>query len=182
MATVGHAAQTAQNLINALMHVDREKESVITNARVIECLAKAKSDRKIVIRYIQLVENDPSGEYIGILLSTNEQVLAAVALYDRMCKPIELDSDDDHPHSPRPLQSSRQQEDDTASIISRFSAFDVRDNELDKLQERQRGIVLRVNRARASGVHPDLVDLAFGSSSYVFSSPPCITPILAYQR
>lgn len=44
------------------------------NERVIDCLAKAKADRKTVVRYIQLVDNDAEGDYIGTLLSTNEQV------------------------------------------------------------------------------------------------------------
>ena len=34
--------------------VNREKESVTTNARVQECLAKAKADRKQIVRYVQL--------------------------------------------------------------------------------------------------------------------------------
>lgn len=114
MASVGQSAASAQrsafaiplplrhsrlksgdSLINALQHVNREQESVTTNARVVECLIKCKAERKVLIRYIQLVENDSSGEYIGALLATNEQVLTALALYDRMSKPVELDSDDE---------------------------------------------------------------------------------------
>lgn len=53
------------------------------------------------------------------------------------------------------------------SIRSRLSAFDIRDNEVDKLQERQWRNVERENSRRnqsrgAAGLHPDLQDLAFG--------------------
>lgn len=67
----------------ALQRVNREKESVTTNARVQECLEKAKNDRKQLIRYIQLITNsekDTEGEYIGTLLATNEQVRSARGL------------------------------------------------------------------------------------------------------
>lgn len=165
MAAVGTGTQSAQALINALQHVNRDKESVTTNERVQACLAKAKADRKIVVRYIQLVENDPSGDFIGTLLATNEQVLTALQLYDRMSKPIELDSDDEHIQQAkedayRQGLNVPQGPGDAASIRSKLSAFDLQDREVDKLQERQRRRVQRVNSSR---VHPDLQDLAFGA-------------------
>lgn len=141
-----------------------------TNARVVECLSKAKADRKLVVRYIQLVENDSDGDYIGTLLATNEQVLTALALYDRMSKPIELDSDDEHIEDMR-KDAQRQglsvpdpDAGDTASIRSKLSAFDIRDGEIDKIYNRQRARIERGNSYRATGsrVHPDLQDLAFG--------------------
>lgn len=167
MAAVGTGTQSAQALINALQHVNREKESVTTNERVQACLTKAKADRKLVVRYIQLVENDPSGDFIGTLLATNEQVLTALQLYDRMSKPIDLDSDDED------IQKAKDDAyrqgltvppgaDDAGSIRSKLSAFDLQDREVDKLQDRQRRRVQRVNSAR---VHPDLQDLAFGAGA-----------------
>lgn len=62
------------SLVNALQHVNREKESVKENLRVQDCLEKAKADRKALIRYIQLIDNDSEGDYIGTLIATNEQV------------------------------------------------------------------------------------------------------------
>lgn len=62
------------SLINALQHVNREQESVTTNERVQACLTKAKADRKLVVRYIQLVDMDADGDFIGTLIATNEQV------------------------------------------------------------------------------------------------------------
>jgi hypothetical protein len=154
-------------LINALQHVNREKELVTTNERVVECLAKAKADRKLVVRYIQLIENDPSGEYIGTLIATAETVLTALGLYDHLSKPVDLDSDDEHIEQVKIAARGQgltvpEPDGDTASIRSRLSAFDIKDREVDKLQDRQRARV--ANRAR-QGVHPDLQDLAFGPTA-----------------
>lgn len=83
-----------------------------------------------------------------------------------MSKPIELDSDDDEIAEAK-AQATKQglsvppgHDDDTTSIRSRLSAFDLQDREVDKLQEKQRARVERANRARQ--IHPDLQDLAFG--------------------
>lgn len=124
----------------------------------------AKNLRKICVRYIQLLENDDSGDFIGTLLSTNESILAAIALYDRMSKPTDLDSDDEPADESRYAGGLKPQDDDVASIRSRLSAFDVRESEVDKLQERQRLRVAQSNRDRAireTTVHPDLLDLNF---------------------
>lgn len=88
-----------------------------------------------------------------------------------MSKPVELDSDDEH------IQQIKQQatqsglhvppgaDDDATSIRSRLSAFDMQDREVDKLQNKQRSRVEAANRARQQSVHPDLQDLAFGSTA-----------------
>ncbi|KAL8277961.1 hypothetical protein RQP46_009593 [Phenoliferia psychrophenolica] len=187
MATVGQGTQSAQNLINALQHVNREQESVTTNARVIECLTKAKADRKLVVRYIQLVDCDEQGDYIGTLLATNEQVLTALALYDRYSKPVELDSDDEHIAEAK-ASAVRQglavpagaDDDDVGSIRSKLSAFDVRDGEIDKIYNRQRARIDRGNSFRAGkqSVHPDLQDLAFGPTPGGSNLPRPIEPSL----
>ncbi|KAK4055658.1 hypothetical protein OIV83_000204 [Microbotryomycetes sp. JL201] len=198
MQSVGTGTQSAQALVNALQHVNREKESVTTNERVQECLNKAKTDRKAIVRYIQLVDMDKEGDYIGALIATNEQashkefcdtpgfktddsrvqILNALQLYDRMSKPVDLDSDDEHIEEAKrqTLAAAQAQDDDTQSIRSRLSAFDMQDREVDKLQQRQRARVDRVNRARAAGVHPDLQDLAFGSTAGSAALPNPIQP------
>lgn len=60
----------ANGLVNALQHVNREKESVASNTRVQDQLQKLKDARKQIIRYIQLCEVDKEGEYIGMLISS----------------------------------------------------------------------------------------------------------------
>ncbi|GAA5854687.1 hypothetical protein JCM8547_004940 [Rhodosporidiobolus lusitaniae] len=200
MASVGTGTQSAQALIMALQRVNREKESVRTNAKVQEALEKAKNDRKPIIRYIQLVTNsekDLDGEYIGTLLATNEQIINAVQLYDRMSKPVELDSDDEAIEEAKRLATEQgltvppsatphdnNNNDDTQSIRSRLSAFDMQDREVDKLQRTQRRRLERHLSSRGqvptmAGMHPDLQDLAFGStasSSGSSSLPPPIDP------
>lgn len=60
----------ANGLVNALQHVNREKESVASNSRVQDQLTKLKDSRKLIIRYVQLCEVDKEGEYIGMLISS----------------------------------------------------------------------------------------------------------------
>lgn len=67
---VAMASMHANGLVNALQHVNREKESVASNIRVQDQLVKLKDSRKQVIRYIQLCEVDKEGEYIGMLISS----------------------------------------------------------------------------------------------------------------
>lgn len=40
--------------MNAIMLVNAEKESVVSNARVQECLGKTRAVRKPIVRYIQV--------------------------------------------------------------------------------------------------------------------------------
>ncbi|GAA6004935.1 hypothetical protein JCM10207_008456 [Rhodosporidiobolus poonsookiae] len=191
MSSVGQGTQSAQALIMALQRVNREKESVTTNTRVQECLEKAKQDRKALIRYIQLIttsEKDIEGEYIGTLLATNEQIINAVHLYDRMSKPVDLDSDDEAIEEAKrmaaeqglvvPPSATPGDNDDTQSIRSRLSAFDMQDREVDKMQRTQRRRLERhlSSRGAPGGVHPDLQDLAFGSTAGSSSLPPPIQP------
>lgn len=77
------------------MLVNGEKESVVSNERVQECLGKARAVRKPIVRYIQvciyssvinfvahdlnqLVENE---EMIGALIETNERIITALQMY-----------------------------------------------------------------------------------------------------
>lgn len=62
--------------------MNREQESVTTNARVQEALTTAKGVRKQLIRYIQLAIQKE--EIIGTLLDTNERIIAAIQLYDKV--------------------------------------------------------------------------------------------------
>jgi hypothetical protein len=123
------------------------------------------------------------------------QIINAVQLYDRMSKPTELDSDEEAieeakamaaaqglnvppsatphdrnaaspPSSPVPKDT-----DDTQSISSRLSAFEMQDREVDKIQRTQRRRLERHLSSRQQVptlgglAHPDLQDLAFGSTA-----------------
>jgi DNA topoisomerase IA len=60
----------ANGLVNALQRVNREEESVASNAYVQDQLAKLKESRKQIVRYVHLCEVDTEGEYIGMLISS----------------------------------------------------------------------------------------------------------------
>ena len=67
--------------MNAITLVNAETDSLQANERVQECLAKAKLSRKPIVRYTQLVENE---ELIGTLIDTNERIIAALEMYDKV--------------------------------------------------------------------------------------------------
>ena len=81
LAAIASTQTYATALVNALQHVNREKESVADNTRVQEYLAKVKAERKKIVRYIQLVQDE---EFIGSLISANDQIILALELHDKV--------------------------------------------------------------------------------------------------
>jgi len=180
--SVANSSMYANGLVNALQHVNREKESVSSNTRVQEQLNKLKDSRKLIIRYIQLCEADTTGEYIGMLISSNDQIIAALRLYDRMLtKPADEDSDDEEPIMQRAKEASAAEhaaaqakaepaaEPQVAAKPPAASpdslATNLRDvslnnasmqsfGELDKLRDRQRTEILKNNRQRQAAGLP----------------------------
>ncbi|QRV83067.1 VHS domain protein [Ceratobasidium sp. AG-Ba] len=174
--TVAEATQASTNLVNAIKRVNREQESITTNPQVQECLTTAKASRKQIIKYIQLAIQKE--EIIGTLLETNERIIAAIQLYDKMSKSPDQDSDDE----------IRDRLASTAIGDAPKPSHDGdRETELEKLQSKQRarvqreisrsslrssytagaagaGVGLGVGAAGAS-LHPDLQDLAWGGAS-----------------
>ncbi|KAH9824996.1 hypothetical protein DFH28DRAFT_942483 [Melampsora americana] len=90
---VATAAQCANNLVNSIQLIDPAKDDITTDEKVQTNLEKAKMVQKSLIRYIRLVtDRDTNGEYIGTLLNTNAQVVAALQLYEKQIDPSELNS------------------------------------------------------------------------------------------
>ncbi|CAO1632305.1 unnamed protein product [Jaminaea pallidilutea] len=85
------SSRSATNLVNALQHVNRETESVSTNVRVQQCLNVVKMERKQLVRYIQLVQDE---EMVGALIEANDRIMIALQLYDKLASPSH-DSDDE---------------------------------------------------------------------------------------
>lgn len=81
LTSIANASQAANNLVNAITLVNPQTDSLQTNERVQECLDNAKLCRKSIVRYIQLVENE---ELIGTLIDTNERIIAALEMYDKV--------------------------------------------------------------------------------------------------
>ncbi|CAE6449917.1 unnamed protein product [Rhizoctonia solani] len=175
LQTIAEASQASTNLVNAVKRVNREQESVTTNADVQECLVTAKTVRKQLIRYIQLAIQKE--EIIGTLLDTNERIIAAIQLYDKMSKSPDQDSDEEI----RQTLASTAMGDKPQTGTT---PGDDRDTELEKLQLRQRARIQReisrsslrssltagavgagAGAAGATALHPDLQDLAWGGAS-----------------
>ncbi|WAQ83501.1 hypothetical protein PtA15_3A872 [Puccinia triticina] len=85
LQAVASASQAANNLVNRLQLTGFEQ---VAHDSVIGALVeKVKVSQKALIRYIQLVsEHDSEGEYLGTLLNTNAQVVAALELYDSLAQ------------------------------------------------------------------------------------------------
>lgn len=145
--------------------VNRETESITSNARVQKYLEEAKATRKRIIRYIQLVEDE---EYIGTLLQTNETIITSLQLYDRMAKPSTHDSDDEAPSTTETTNphEGTSEEEVLRSKMAAQRLQDERETELNKLQAKQRAAVQR-DRERRSQVHSDLQDLDFSGGCVV---------------
>lgn len=157
--------------------------------KVQENLDKAKAARRIVIRYIQLVQQE---EFVGTLLDANEKVVEAIQLYDKvsdcpfcihsrgethgrgltqsiqLSKPAHLDSDSDHEEQ---SEDAKQIE----AINRRLQAQSIeadRTGEIQQLQDAQKRESARRQQKRTQsrqtpsgqgGGHPDLQDLDFGA-------------------
>ncbi|KAI0651985.1 hypothetical protein C8Q79DRAFT_997182 [Trametes meyenii] len=174
LTAIANASQAANNLVNAMTLVNTAQESLESNERVQECLAKVKQARKQIVRYVQLVENE---DMIGILIETNDRIIAALENYDLLSKP----------------ETSEQR---VKEIQEGLAAAKLSSSELGKLQEKQRAAIERsVGRAGGSSirydpgedsptsptspsyVHPDLQDLQFGAlGAEQKNLPPPIRP------
>jgi hypothetical protein len=94
----------------------------------------------------QVVEDE---EYIGTLLSTNENIIVALQLYDKMSKPSSADSDDDAPATAQtvPNRSSMTEEEAIAESLAASHLQKEREGELARLQAKQRMAVDRHRQA-----------------------------------
>lgn len=148
LTAIANASSAANNLVNAITLVNTENDSLLTNERVQECLMRAKQSRKVIVRYIQLVENE---EIIGTLIESNERIIAALESYDKLSKPNVTEKD-------------------VEDVQQGLEAVHIASSEVQRLQEKQRAAVQRAVRERPraeddsprSPIHPDLQDLSFG--------------------
>lgn len=92
MQTIASASVASTNLLNGLQLINRETERVSDNREVVNRFETCKALRRQVLRYIQLVESD---DWIGSLLSANDELVKALTSYEIMDKSLEDDSDSD---------------------------------------------------------------------------------------
>ncbi|KAJ3750662.1 hypothetical protein DFH05DRAFT_1386972 [Lentinula detonsa] len=162
LASIVEASQASSNLVNAITLVNPEKESIQSNERVQDCLAKTKVARKQIVRYIQLVENE---EVIGVLIETNDRIIAALEMYDSMSSPDQ---------KPDPISAA------TAGVDATHISSE---SEVSKLQEKQKAAVQKaklngsIRNGSTGGVYADLEDLNFGTLGVSSSNlPPPLRP------
>jgi hypothetical protein len=92
LEVIAEASIASTNLINAIKLINRESQRVSDNAECRRRFDRCKSLRRRVLRYIQLVESE---QYIGGLLSANDELVKALMAYEVMDKSIDDDSDSD---------------------------------------------------------------------------------------
>jgi hypothetical protein len=92
LEVIAEASIASTNLINAIKLINRESQRVSENAECRRRFDRCKSLRRRVLRYIQLVESE---QYIGGLLSANDELVKALMAYEVMDKSIDDDSDSD---------------------------------------------------------------------------------------
>ncbi|KAJ7897086.1 hypothetical protein B0H14DRAFT_2676852 [Mycena olivaceomarginata] len=169
LGSIVEASQASSNLVNAITLVNQEKESLLINERVQECLVKAKQVRKPIVRYIQVRGSDITAtislsvrnswwkteELIGTLIEANDRIISALELYDKL--------------SAGPADPA---DDATAKLAGVHLDPSESVTEVNKLQEKQRAAVARAKQNSYRGkapaeddgnLHPDLHDLSFGA-------------------
>lgn len=178
--SIGMAQQYSTALVNALQLVNRDHESVRQNVKVQQYLGKVKLERKRIVRYIQLVQDE---EFIGTLIAANEQIILALELYDKLSKSADEDSDEEGIMGQLRGQEAvdaqiREQDAEIEAVRQRLlrARFEP-DGEIAQLQERQRRGIERHNSVnpparRAPGsAMADLMDLNFDEADAPASRP-----------
>lgn len=92
LETIASSSVASTNLLNALKLINRESEQVSENQEVMRRFENCKQLRRQILRYIQLVESE---QWIGSLLSANDDLVKALIAFEVMDKSIEDDSDSD---------------------------------------------------------------------------------------
>lgn len=97
LETIATANVASTNLMNGLQLINREVQRVSENSEVNQRFETCKLLRRQILRYIQLVESD---QYIGSLLSANDELVKALMAFEIMDKSIDDDSDSDTEEPP----------------------------------------------------------------------------------
>ncbi|ORY02661.1 hypothetical protein BCR34DRAFT_574008 [Clohesyomyces aquaticus] len=104
LETIASASVASTNLMNALQLINREEQRVSANPEVMQRFETCKVLRRQILRYIQLVESD---QYIGSLLSANDELVKGLMAFEIMDKSIDDDSDSETEAQPTTTRSGR---------------------------------------------------------------------------
>ncbi|KAF9566102.1 hypothetical protein CPC08DRAFT_128322 [Agrocybe pediades] len=162
LASIVEGSQASSNLVNAITLVNLATDSLETNERVQECLAKAKQARKPVVRYIQLVENE---DVIGTLIETNDRIVAALEMYEKLL-----------------VAEPENASDSAAAITAGLAAANIggrppQDVRTSPTNEDNFAKGKDRSGQPSTYIHPDLEDLSFGPLGNVSGNlPPPLRP------
>ncbi|KAF8641028.1 hypothetical protein AX17_000673 [Amanita inopinata Kibby_2008] len=143
IGTIAEASQASSNLVNAIMLVNPENDSLLKNERVQECLSRAKQTKKSLVRYIQLVEDE---DLIGTLIETNDRIIAALEMYDKLLNPGAENANDDMAAVTRGLAAAQ---------------ISMAEDDVSRFQEEQHAAIER--ERQNTDIYSDLQDLNFGA-------------------
>ncbi|TGO54379.1 hypothetical protein BCON_0108g00250 [Botryotinia convoluta] len=91
-AAIAESTVASTNLLNALRHIDREKERISENKTASQYFDTCKLLRRKILRYIQHVEAE---EWLGGLLHANDGLVNALMAFEQLDRSIDADSDSD---------------------------------------------------------------------------------------
>jgi len=89
---IAEASIASTNLINTLQSINREHERISDNKMALQRFENAKQLRRKILRYIHHVESE---EWLGSLLSANDQLVTALITFEQLDRSIDADSDSD---------------------------------------------------------------------------------------
>lgn len=152
LTTIANASQASSNLVNAITLVNGEKESIVSNERVQECLGKARAIRKPIVRYIQLVENE---EIIGALIETNERIITALQMYVNLSVPGQTTPSDPTTNVQAAMVATHLSTNSTGELsIQQRAAVEQYKQQLHDYEKQENS---------RNHIYEDLQDLSFGS-------------------
>ncbi|PQE25403.1 vhs domain-containing protein [Rutstroemia sp. NJR-2017a BBW] len=91
-AAIAESSVASTNLLNALRHINREKERISENKAAQTHFDACKLLRRKILRYIQYVETE---DWLGALLHANDELVTALMTYEQLDRSIDADSDSD---------------------------------------------------------------------------------------
>ena len=92
LQAIAGASVASTNLTNSLKLINRETQRVSEDTTCVHRFDTCKLLRRQILRYIQLVESD---QWIGSLLTANDELVKALMAYEVMDKSVDDDSDSD---------------------------------------------------------------------------------------
>lgn len=101
LQTIASANQAATNLTNALRHVNKEDPSFLKLPAVSRNHAECRQLRKKVLHYIAGIQSE---DWVGTLLETNDNLVAALQLYENYKSVAEVPDSDEEAQAQAQIQ------------------------------------------------------------------------------